>query len=123
MRLQNELYEIIDLQREGERMWAEIRLNASHFIYRAHFPNEPITPGVCIIQIARELLENYLERNLQITEVKNVKFLSVISPIETPRVTYSFEKISDVEGESAIKSQVIVFQDDNQYAKISMTCK
>ena len=32
-----------------------VKLNAENFIYQAHFPNNPITPGVCLIQMAVEL--------------------------------------------------------------------
>ena len=36
-----------------------VSLNASHIIYEAHFPGNPVTPGVCIIQIVKELVEAY----------------------------------------------------------------
>ena len=39
-------------------------LNSSHEIYKAHFPGNPITPGVCLLQIALELLNVKFERNL-----------------------------------------------------------
>ena len=57
MKLLNDLYSIIS-RTDGEgRCDFTIELNPQHFIYKAHFPGEPITPGVCIMQIAKELLE------------------------------------------------------------------
>ena len=86
----------------GVRFGYDIRLDASHFIYAAHFPGAPITPGVCVIQIARELIEEELKQKLMIRRVKNVKFLKVISPVEMPDVTYWFEvRESRIEGEKA----------------------
>ncbi len=120
-RLQNELYRIVHLERESDKVRAELQLNATHFIYRAHFPDEPVTPGACIVQIARELLEIHLARELRITGVKNAKFLSVISPHETPRITYFFEKISVAEDE--VRIQLCVGNGKRLCAKISMTCK
>jgi 3-hydroxyacyl-[acyl-carrier-protein] dehydratase len=32
-----------------------IKWNAESFIYKAHFPDNPVTPGVCLIQTAVEL--------------------------------------------------------------------
>ena len=55
MILKNSLYTIADKRMEGSGIFYQILLDKNHFIYKAHFPNEPITPGVCIIQIAKEL--------------------------------------------------------------------
>lgn len=64
-----------------------LALNSGHFIYKAHFPGEPITPGVCIIQMVKELAEEHLGMELNVKKVKNVKFLNIISPVSTPKVT------------------------------------
>ena len=81
MILKNSLY-VIEGQSVAEgTVCYDIRLQADHTIYKAHFPGEPITPGVCVIQMAKELLEDYLQRRLTIKAVKNVKFLAVVSPL------------------------------------------
>lgn len=98
-----------------------IKLNAEHFIYAAHFPGEPITPGVCIMQIAHELLELHLGKQLDIDVVKNVKFLHVITPTETPVVCYTLQKVS-VE-ERLVKAQVNVSYEGDSYAKLSLVCQ
>lgn len=98
-----------------------IKLNAEHFIYAAHFPGEPITPGVCIMQIAHELLELHLGKQLDIDTVKNVKFLRIITPTETPVVCYTLQKVS-VE-ERLVKAQVNVSYEGNSYAKLSLVCQ
>ena len=98
-----------------------IKLNAEHFIYAAHFPGEPITPGVCIMQIAHELLELHLGKQLDIDTVKNVKFLRIITPTETPVVCYTLQKVS-VE-ERLVKAQVNVSYEGDSYAKLSLVCQ
>ena len=76
MQLLNNLYTIVAKDIPDDKISYNIKLDANHFIYQAHFPIEPITPGVCIIQIAKELLEDSLAKRLKIYLVKNVKFLS-----------------------------------------------
>ena len=98
-----------------------IALNAEHTIYRAHFPGHPITPGVCIIQMAVELLEELVQSPLTLSEAKNVKYMSVLSPTETPEATYTFDSIDQVE--ATVRAQVTVSAAQRQIAKISMTCK
>ena len=34
-----------------------IVVNENHFIYKAHFPNNPITPGVCMVQMIEEIMK------------------------------------------------------------------
>lgn len=97
-----------------------IRLNPESFIYKAHFPGEPVTPGVCIIQIAQELLARHYGLGLNITTVKNVKFLGIISPLENQTVNYLIQKAS-IE-EKRVKCQVSVYRDENVFAKISIIC-
>ena len=80
MRLNKKLYNIINKETFGEETIYTISLIPSCVIYAAHFPEMPITPGVCQIQIVKELLEDCLNKTLAIQGVKNAKFLSVLSP-------------------------------------------
>ena len=97
---------------------AVLRTNPEHSIYKAHFPGSPITPGVCVIQAAGELLEKQLGRKLYLQSIKNVKFLMVIIPEEGKKIRYSFSNI--IEDESGVKAQILVSDDASVYAKISL---
>ena len=122
-------------QKEGEKQKSQyilscrsnisfrLRLNPEHFIYQAHFPGEPVTPGVCILQIGKELLAELLQESLEITHVKNVKFLSVISPLKEKEISYTFKKIETSEDSQEVKAQIIVASDEETKAKISFTCR
>lgn len=98
----------------------QVHLNADNAIFHAHFPERPITPGVCILQIALELLETITGRQMEITEVKNVKFLHILSPIENPDVCYIFKCIED-DG-TAVKAKVEVRKGDLLFTSISFVC-
>ena len=106
MKLLNSLYHILSKDMSELSFSYDIHLDATHFIYQAHFPGNPITPGVCIIQIAKELMEEHFQRQLRIQKVQNVKFLNVISPIETPDIVCSYTKISADPIAQTCKAQV-----------------
>ena len=57
-----------------------IELNDKHKIFKGHFPGNPIVPGVCMIQIVKEILSKLLKKNLFLSEGSNIKFISVIKP-------------------------------------------
>lgn len=120
MILKNSLYTITrkDLCEAGVSY--HIALNASCFIYQAHFPGEPITPGVCIVQIANELMADHLGAALSVKTIKNVKFLSVITPTEDAAVTYTIAKMAETR--DTVKAQITVEANGTVKAKISMIC-
>lgn len=118
MKLQNSLYTISGETHTESIHNYTIRLDADHFIYKAHFPGEPITPGVCIMQIAHELTERTLGAKLNIACVKNVKFLNIITPTASPEVHYTLSKMTDDGHE--VKVQVAVSDANSIYAKLSL---
>lgn len=97
-----------------------ISLIPSSVIYSAHFPELPVTPGVCIIQIASELLECILGKKVSLTEVTNAKFLSVINPETARQVSYNFTKISSCGESRTIKANVMVSSPTEVFAKLSL---
>jgi 3-hydroxyacyl-[acyl-carrier-protein] dehydratase len=126
MKLLNELYTIMRETHEDGAHDYLLRLNAGHFIYAAHFPGEPITPGVCILQIAHELLQLALKKPLKIICVKNVKFMKLVSPDQIREIHYSISKISESvnaegDGKNVVRAQITVSDNDGaEYAKLSL---
>ena len=95
-----------------------IRLNMNHPIYRAHFPGNPITPGVCMVQMVAELLETSLNRSLTLKRITNLKFISTISPVENPVVDVHFDKYN-VRGTMCAVKGCITSEDETK-AKFSL---
>ena len=122
MKLINSLYKIVAKDVVESSLRYDILLDANHFIYQAHFPGEPITPGVCLIQIAKELLEEHLNLKFNIQMIKNVKFLNVISPVEKSQITYVFEKITTDDTTKICQAQVQVLSDGTPMVKLSFIC-
>ncbi|MBV8325835.1 3-hydroxyacyl-ACP dehydratase [Chryseobacterium sp.] len=69
---------------ENGSFTAFIRLNKDHDIFKGHFPGNPVTPGVCMMQIVKELTEEFTGSKLFLKTASNVKFMAIINPFETP---------------------------------------
>lgn len=129
MKLKNNLYKIISKEEVNSIFNYTVELNPSCMIYEAHFPGEPITPGVCIVQIGKEVIEDLLleqssvSRRLEIIKAKKIKFLSVISPNETPILTYQVRKLVFSDDKMTVETQIVVNSDDKSMAKISLVMK
>ena len=86
MILLNDFYTILSRDASSGSVRAKISINKSHKIFEGHFPGLPIVPGVCMMQIIREIMEVCTEKNLSITGAENMKFLAVINPEQNDEV-------------------------------------
>jgi len=69
----------------------QISFHPGHPIFSGHFPNQPVVPGVCLVQIGKELLGSFLGRKLFLEKSSSIKFLNVIDPTLTPSVWFEIK--------------------------------
>ncbi len=70
-------------------------INKGHDIFKGHFPAVPVVPGVCMMQMIKELLEENVQKRLQLTAAGNIKFLTVINPLENPQIEIDLKYTSN----------------------------
>ena len=95
-----------------------INLNSEHFIYKAHFPNNPITPGVCIVQIVKELYSYQTNKKFFLNKIKNMKFSHPIIPNEHKQITVKISSAS--EDNKTHKLKVEIINSDILFTKFNM---
>lgn len=93
-------------------------LNPQHPIFKAHFPGHPITPGVCIVRLATELLSLVTGRRLTLVKAKNVKFLNLVIPDGETILDFFFSKLS-ADGDT-VTCTLVVKSDSSVYSKLSL---
>jgi 3-hydroxyacyl-[acyl-carrier-protein] dehydratase len=80
--LHGDFFHIISLSTEGGVTKATLEINAAHKIFQGHFPGQPVVPGVCMMQIMKELTETVYEQPSRMVKADEMKFLAVINPAE-----------------------------------------
>ncbi len=75
-------YTILDKDIKGQQASYLIELNAAHEIFKGHFPDFPLLPGVVQIELLKDLLERSIGETLELKEAKNIKYLGMIDPKE-----------------------------------------
>lgn len=104
---------------DGQRF--TVTLNADHYIYRAHFPGHPVTPGVCLVQMVQELLAQSLGCGLFLRTVKNVKFVSIVSPLTDAKIAVNVTKLNVDEGQVTAQAQIVSAADSARlFTKMSL---
>jgi len=86
MILLNDFYTIVQKDSAPGVLKAKIAINKKHRILEGHFPGLPVVPGVCMLQIVREIMEVKTGKELKIIAADNMKFLSVINPEQNNEV-------------------------------------
>lgn len=95
-----------------------VRLHPESVIFGAHFPGEPIMPGACIVQMVQELAAVWLQSELELVKVSNLKFLSVISPNAVLDLDVVLQNRPDTDGRCLIKADVM--GDATVYTRMSL---
>ena len=91
---------------------ATVELNPSHKIYKGHFPEIPVAPGVTLIQMVQEILAKKINQPLILREGSNIKFLAMINPLKGNNITISYavlQKDNEVDVTANIAGKEIIY--------------
>lgn len=114
--LLNNLYSIQEKTESENGLVVTIQLNPEHFVYRAHFPDHPVTPGVYLLQVAKEIMSIHFNERLKMDAAKNVKFLQILSPVQNKSAIY---KINWKMVENCYDTSITVEDQSTVFVKIN----
>lgn len=84
----------------------EIELNINHSVFKGHFPEQPVLPGVCQIGIITDLLESTSDTSLELVQSKNIKFLKMIDPRIMKKLVIETKILENEGGNIKISSNI-----------------
>jgi len=93
------LYTILSCHAQESHVEAIVMIQADHPLFKGHFPDHPVMPGVCMLQICKELTEQTTQKSLRFTHCKNVKFTAPVNPLKNPEIHLKF-RLAKVEPSS-----------------------
>ncbi len=116
MKLINDFFEISTIESQSDEIRCKVKLNAEHFIYKAHFPGNPVTPGVCLVQMATEILSQEYHQDLVLDVLKNIKFKKIVRPEDEP--VFVFTHITA--DEQQLCASISIENNEELFAKLSV---
>lgn len=102
---------------DGQRYVANIRLNKDHEVFSGHFPGNPVTPGVCMMQIIKELTQEAVNAPLKMKSASNIKFMALINPEVNPELKLELD--ITVADDGTIKVKNTSYFDETVVLKLS----
>ena len=107
------LYTVCSQRTNDSQLHISLIFNLAHKVYKGHFPDNPITPGVCLLHVAKELTEMRLNTSLRIDRILSVKFLRLVIPSDE---CYTYHISILEKSEINMKVRVLIKRDDVVYA-------
>ncbi len=120
--LLEDLYTINSIEKQNDNKYlAIIDINKEHVIFEGHFPMNPVMPGVCMMQIIKELAEQITKETLILQSLTNVKFMALVNPAITSKL--HFELFISTTESNLIKVKNITFLNETVVLKSNSSYK
>ncbi|MDP5198459.1 3-hydroxyacyl-ACP dehydratase [Flavobacterium sp. DG2-3] len=117
-----DFYKILSEEKVSDSKYnITILVNEKHEVFKGHFPGNPIMPGVCMIQIIKELTESIVKNPLMIQSLANVKFMALINPEATPELRLELDVTTTEDG--LVKVKNTTYFNDTTALKLSTVYK
>lgn len=102
----------------GNTFRASTLLNEAHPVFKGHFEQMPVVPGVFQTQLVKELLQERLQKNLILSNGDNIKFTGMIVPGQHPEINI---EISYREDENKCFAEARIFWENTTFTKFKGT--
>jgi 3-hydroxyacyl-[acyl-carrier-protein] dehydratase len=120
--LLQDFYKILSEEKVSDSKYiVTILVNEKHEVFKGHFPGNPIMPGVCMIQIIKELTESITKSSLMIQSLANVKFMALINPEVTPELRLELDVT--ITEDDLVKVKNTTYFNDTTALKLSTVYK
>ncbi len=77
-------YTIDSVTGDSECSTFRVSLNPDCSVYEGHFPEKPVSPGVCNIQMIKECAEQMTGTSLMLSNLQQCRLTTLITPTEHP---------------------------------------
>jgi len=102
--LVNDFFTISKLEKDGFEIKAELVINANHKIFEGHFPGHPVVPGVCMMQMVKEIIEKVIGEKTNLVRAGEMKFLAIIDPKENNMIRATLKYNIEENGNMAVSA-------------------
>lgn len=119
----SDFYTITDSHKTNDLSFGNcVELNKNHLIFSGHFPENPITPGVLMLQIMKNSLEQALQCNLKLQGLSNLKFLQIVDPNKNSTLHFQMDireenEVIKVKSSSSFPDRTLVLKCNATFVK------
>jgi 3-hydroxyacyl-[acyl-carrier-protein] dehydratase len=105
--LLDHFYRIDSLHKEDATISAQVTFDIHHDIFKGHFPDMPIVPGVCQTQMLGEVFSHAMGKEMQLKSAASIKFMSLVDPNKNLTLTLTINYIITKENTYNVSAQYV----------------
>jgi len=94
--MMNDFYTCHDVTQGDNEYNARVVFNPDHDILKGHFPGQPVVPGVCMMELVKDVLQTQVNMPMMLSKADNVKFLQLIVPGIEPSLKMTWKEDNGV---------------------------
>jgi 3-hydroxyacyl-[acyl-carrier-protein] dehydratase len=96
--LKDSLYQILATDHCDNTIHAVIEIDEHNEIFNGHFPDHPVLPGACMVQMVKEVFEFETGNAYRLQKADNLKFLTLIDPQKGEMLHLEMNYVTDDAG-------------------------
>lgn len=98
MSLKNNLYTISTPEEQAAGTFkTKVALNPNHPIFEGHFPAQPVLPGVCLLNMLKDIIGAIKNKPVNLKSAATIKYIKLVDPEVEPALVFQIQ-ISEGEG-------------------------
>ncbi|HEX9512901.1 MAG TPA: hypothetical protein VF939_20565 [Puia sp.] len=105
--LQGDFFHITTLETADNTVRAMLEIDPAHPLFMGHFPGQPVVPGVCMMQMVKEITEGVLGKETRLVKADQLKFLALLIPAESRQLRMDLKLITRENGETGVDAQLL----------------
>jgi 3-hydroxyacyl-[acyl-carrier-protein] dehydratase len=105
--LLNDLFIVDACETGNETLKATLHVRVPHPIFDGHFPDRPVLPGACMVQLVQELAASIAARDVRLIRAGQVKFITMIDPERNGSIRIMLTGIQQAAGEWQVTAEAI----------------
>jgi 3-hydroxyacyl-[acyl-carrier-protein] dehydratase len=104
--LKNKLFYIDSFEQSDDLIRCAIHIDETHPIFKGHFPGQPVLPGVCMLEILKEVIEEAYASSFQLETASSVKFLTMFVPTQFTHAVFDIKPIVHTDNQLAVNASM-----------------
>jgi 3-hydroxyacyl-[acyl-carrier-protein] dehydratase len=102
---------------EGKNL-VKVLINENHDVFNGHFPDNPVVPGVFLIQMVKEIIELNERQKFQLKKSDEIKFVNMVVPTIFKNLTVEITNKSSEE--RAYAYSILVKNEEYTFIKMKL---
>ncbi|MBU0763464.1 MAG: 3-hydroxyacyl-ACP dehydratase [Bacteroidetes bacterium] len=92
-----------------------VEINRLHAVFDGHFPGNPIVPGVCQLQMIKEILSELEGKTYYLKKGIDIKHIGIIVPGEPPLLDFNLDY--SAESDDSVSMNCTITAEDKTFLK------